>query len=156
MELGISGDFVSSSRAGFPDSISSTTANPSVGLNYEIDKSNTLRFAYQGYVNGHSLLNPSIAPSEVAGFPSQVNADDGSKVKELGFAWESQWNPKTFTVLRLQAHRIDNPQYNVYSDIIDSRTERFEGSFTVNRLLTSSLGLSAGVSGKVVVPGCSP
>ncbi len=150
VELGISGDFTSSSRAGFSDSISSSTANPLVGLNYEIDKSNTLRFAYQGYVNGHSLLNPSIAPSEVAGFPSQVNADDGSKVKELGFSWESQWNPKTFTVLNLQAHRIDNPQYNVYSDIIDARSERVEGSFILNRLLTSSLGLSAGISGKLV------
>ena len=150
MELGVSGDFVSSSRAGFPDSISSTTANPSVGLNYEIDKSNTLRFAYQGYVVGHALLSPSIVPSEVAGFPSQVNADDGSKVKELGFAWESQWNPKTFTVFNVQAHRIDNPQYNVYSNMIDSRSERFEGSFIVNRLLTSSLGLSAGISGKLV------
>src|SRR5208337_2649422 len=84
VELGISGDLVSSSRFDFPDSISSTTANPLVGIDYEIDKSNTLRFAYQGYINGHPLLNPSIAPSEVAGFPSQVNADDGSKVKELG------------------------------------------------------------------------
>ncbi len=121
-----------------------------VGLNYEIDKSNTLRFAYQGYVNGHSLLNPSIAPSEVAGFPSQVNADDGSKVKELGFSWESHWDPKTFSVLSVQANRIDNPQYNVHSDIIDSQSERFGASFIVNRLLSSSLGLSAGVAGKLV------
>jgi tetratricopeptide (TPR) repeat protein len=150
VEMGISGDFVSSSRVGFPNSISSTTANPLVGLNYEIDKSNTLRFAYQGYINSHSGFSPGIAPSEVAGFPSQVNADDGSKVKELGFAWESQWNPKTFSVFRLQAHHIDNPQYDVNSNIINSRSERFDGSFIVNRLLTSCLGLSFGVDGKVV------
>ncbi len=150
VELGISGDSVSSHRFDFPDPISSTTANPLVGIDYEIDKSNTLRLAYQGYVNGHSLLSGSLAPSEVAGFPSQVNADDGSKVKELGLAWESQWDQKTFTVFRLTAHRIDNPQYDVHSNMIDSRSERVEGSFSVNRLLTSSLGLSAGVAGKLV------
>jgi tetratricopeptide (TPR) repeat protein len=157
VELGISGDFVSSSRANFPESISSDTPNGLFGLNYQIDKSNTLRFAFESYVNGHSLLNGSIAPSEVAGFPSQVNADDGSKVKELGFAWESQWDPATFTVLRLQAHHIDNPQYDANYDVINSRydiiavqTERFEGSFILNRLLTSSLGLSVGVAGKLV------
>lgn len=160
MELGISGDFVSSSRYNFSNSISSTTANPSVGLNYEINKSNTLRLAYQGYVNGHSLLSPSLAPSEVAGFPSQVNADDASEVKELGFAWESQWNPLTFTVFRLTAHRVDNPQYQyVNSDItnlINSQTDRFQGSFSVNRLLTSSLGLAAGISGKLVSQDAPP
>ncbi len=153
VELGVSGDWVSSSRFDFSDSISSTTANPLVGLDYEIDKSNTLRFAYQGYVNGHSLLSGSLAPSQVAGFPSQINADDDSKVKELGFAWESQWNPLTFTVFRLTAHRIDNPQFDPYTTIntvINSRTDRFEGSFGINRLLTSSLGLSAGIAGKLV------
>jgi len=154
MELGVSGDFLSSSRANFPDSISSATTNPLVGFNYEIDKSNTLRLALQSYVNGHSLSGGSIAPSETAGFPSQINADDGSKVKELGFAWESQWNPLTFTVLRLTAHRIDNPQFEYVNSsinsLINSQTERFQGSFTANRLLTSSLGLSAGISGKLV------
>jgi hypothetical protein len=121
-----------------------------IGLNYEIDKSNTLRFAFQSYVNGHSLLNASITPSEVAGFPSQVNADDGSQVKELGFSWESQWNPLTFTVFSIQAHRIENPQYDVYSDQYDSQAERLQGSFIINRLLTSSLGLSVGLAGKLV------
>ncbi len=150
VELGVSGDFVSSSRFDFPNSISSDTPNGLFGLDYEIDKSNTLRFAFQSYVNGHSLLNSSIAPSEVAGFPSQLNADDGSNVKELGFAWESQWNQKTFSVLRVLADRIENPQYDVSSNIVDSRSERAGGSFTINRLLSPCLGLSAGVSGKVV------
>ena len=150
VEMGISGDFVSSSREDFANSISSDTVNGVLGLDYEIDKSNTLRFAFQSYVNGHSLLNSSITPSEVAGFPSWINADDGSKVKELGFAWESQWNQKTFSVLRVQADRIENPQYDVYSNIIDSRSERVGGSLIINRLLSSCLGLAAGVSGKVV------
>jgi len=152
VELGISGDFISSYRFGYPDSISSSTANPVVGLNYEIDKSNTLRFAYQGYVSAHSSFNSSIAPSEVAGFPSMINVAgfDGSKVKELGFAWESQWNPLTFTVFRLTAYRIDDPQFVENPNIIDWRIEHFDGSFTVNRLLTSSLGLSAGVAEKIV------
>jgi hypothetical protein len=152
VELGISGDFISSYRFGYPDSISSSTANPVVGLNYEIDKSNTLRFAYQGYVSAHSSFNSSIAPSEVAGFPSMINVAgfDGSKVKELGFAWESQWNPLTFTVFRLTAYRIDDPQFVENPNMIDWRIEHFDGSFTVNRLLTSSLGLSAGVAEKIV------
>jgi hypothetical protein len=34
--------------------------------------------------------------------------------------------------------------------VIDDRTERLEGSFIVNRLLTSSLGLSAGITGKIM------
>jgi len=149
-ELGVSGDFVTSSRYGFANSISSSTANPLVGLDYEINKSNTLRLAYQSYVIGHPYTSASIAPSEVAGFPSQLNADDGSKVKELGVAWESQWNSKTFTVLRLQAYRVDDPQYSPQIYVIDDRTERLEGSFIVNRLLTSSLGLSAGITGKIM------
>ena len=148
VELGISGDITSRPRYGYSDSISASSANPAVGLNYQIDKSNTLRLAYQSYVNGHSL-NPSIAPSEVAGFPSQVNTPDGSKVKEMGVAWESQWNPATFTVLRVTGYRIDDPEFDEYSRQVDWRTDHFESSLTVNRLLTTSLGLSAGVSGKI-------
>ncbi|MGA2403677.1 MAG: tetratricopeptide repeat protein, partial [Syntrophobacteraceae bacterium] len=150
MELGISGDIISSSRLNAPNSISSSTVNPLVGLNYEIDKSNTLRFAYQGYVDGHSFLSASIAPSEVAGFPSQINAAEGSKVKELGFAWESQWNPLTFSVFRLLAYRIDDPQYDANYNIINWRDEGIGGIFILNRLLTSSLGLSASLGGKMV------
>jgi tetratricopeptide (TPR) repeat protein len=152
-ELGISGDITTSSRANFPNSISSSTVDPLVGLNYQIDKSNTLRLSYQGYVNTHTTLSPStIAPSEVAGFPSQINADDGSKVKELGFAWESQWNPRTFTVFRLLANRIESPEFDPSNvdRILDVRTEGFGGSFNLNRLLTSSLGLLVGVSGSLV------
>jgi tetratricopeptide (TPR) repeat protein len=156
VELGISADVISSSREGFPDSISSSTINPSVGLNYEIDKSNTLRLAYQSYATSDSNFVSNLAPAEVAGFPSQVNTEDGSKVKELGFSWESQWNPKMFTVLSLQAYRVDDPQYEgeyevlIHSNVIDYRTERVQGSYTVNCLLSSSLGLSTGVAGKIV------
>jgi len=150
LELGISGDFISSSRGDFPNPITSDSPNGLFGINYEVNRSNTLRFAFQSYVNGHALLNQSIAPQQVAGFPSQVNADDGSKVKELGFAWESQWNPLTFTVLRLQAHHIDNPQYDPYNNLFISEADRVQGSFILNRLLTSSLGLSVGIAGKVV------
>ena len=81
---------------------------------------------------------------------------DGSKVKELGFAWESQWNPFTFTVLRVQAYRIDNPQFDLNSNIFNWRDERFGSSFIVNRLLTSSLGLSASVGGKLTALNAPP
>jgi hypothetical protein len=157
--LGVSGDITSSPRAGYPNSISSSTVNPLVGLNYQIDTSNTLRLAYQDYVNTHPVLTPAIiAPSEVAGFPSQINADEGSKVKELGFAWESQWNPLTFTVLRLLANRVDSPEFDPFNvdSVVDVRTEAFGGSFSVNRLLSSSLGLSAGVSGSLVSTDAPP
>ncbi len=150
-ELGFSGDITSSPRDGYPDSISSSTVNPSVGLNYQINTSNTLRLSYQSYVNTHtSVPAPSISPSEVAGFPSQVYADDGSHVKELGFAWESQWNPLTFTVLRLLANRVDSPEFSNVDTLLNVRTEGLGGSFSVNRLLTSALGLSVGVSGSLV------
>jgi len=148
VELGVSGDFVRSYRELYPYSVSSTTVNPSVGLNYEIDKSNTLRLAYQGYVNSlKTATSSTLAPSEVAGFPSLINADQGSQIKELGFSWESQWNPKTFTVLHMQAYRIEDPQFDLHSSPYQDRTESAGGSFTLNRLLTTSLGLSAGISG---------
>jgi tetratricopeptide (TPR) repeat protein len=152
-EYGISGDFTNNSRANFPNSIHSVTANPFLGFDYEVDQKNTLRVAYQQYVNTHSLFNGSIAPTEVAGFPAQINADNGSKVQELGFSWETQWNPLTFTVLKLTGHHIENPQFDVFSTedrVISVETDRFMGSFTVNRLLTSSLGLAVGVSGKML------
>jgi tetratricopeptide (TPR) repeat protein len=149
-ELGISGDITSSSRIFFPNSVSSSTVNPLVGLNYQVNTSNTLRLSYQGYVNTHTLESPSITPSEVAGFPSQINADDGSHVKELGFRWESQWNPLTFTVFRLQALRVDSPEFTDVSNVVNVRTEGFQGSFIVNRLLTSSLGLSVIVNGSLL------
>jgi tetratricopeptide (TPR) repeat protein len=150
VELGLSGDSVGSYRFGYSRSIYSTTINPAVGLDYEINKSNTLRCAYQSYIN-HFSLSSTIAPSEVAGFPSEIDVDDGSKVKELGFSWESQWNPKTFTLLNLTGYRVDDPQFwPNHPGFVYDVTERLQGSFTVNRVLTSSLGLSAGIMGKGV------
>src|SRR5208337_3428493 len=64
VELGISGDSVTSSRYGFANAISSATANPLAGIDYEIDKSNTLRLAYQSYVLGRPASNSSITPAE--------------------------------------------------------------------------------------------
>jgi hypothetical protein len=156
--LGISVDSVSNARflevQDFSQPISSISANPLIGLNYEINQSNTVRLAFQSYVNDHFLLNASsIAPPEVAGFPSWVNADDGTQVKDFGLLWESQWDPKTFTVLRLEADRIEDPEYSLNTPknvVFDYRDESFGGSFTVNRLLSSCLGLSAGLSGKRV------
>jgi tetratricopeptide (TPR) repeat protein len=153
VELGLSGDVTRSSRYdwGYGGSVASTTFNPLVGLNYEVDKSNTLRFAYQSYVVEGPYLNSSnISPSEVAGFPSQLNAESGSKVQELGFFWESQWNPLTYTVLELSAYRVDDPEFSQYLYLDDDRTEHFEGSLTLNRLLTQSIGLAASLGGKYV------
>jgi tetratricopeptide (TPR) repeat protein len=147
-ELGISGDITSSSRPGWPNSVSSSTANPLVGLNYQIDTSNTLRLSYQNAVNTHTAWTASIAPSDVAGFTS-ISDDDGSRVQLAGFQWESQWNPLTFTAFRLDAFRVEDPQFSNVNSVVDVRNEGFGGSFVVNRLLTSSLGLVVGVNGSL-------
>jgi tetratricopeptide (TPR) repeat protein len=151
VELGLSGDSVRSYRETYPFSVSSTNFNPSVGLNYEIDNSNTLRLAYQGYPESlKTATSSTISPTEVAGFPSLINAPQGSQIKELGVSWESQWNQKTFTVLGVQAYRIEDPEYDRYSNQFDSRTESAGGSLAVNRLLASSIGLSAKIAGSVI------
>ena len=153
-EYGMSGDFAQNSRTGYSDTVHSVTANPFLGFDYELDQKNTLRLAFQQYVNTHSLFNASIAPTEVAGFPAQINADEGSKVKEVGLAWEAQWNPLTFTVFRFMGHHIDNPQFDptdpTENRLISVQTDRLMGSFTLNRLLTPYLGLVVGISGKVL------
>ena len=159
VELGVFKDFVKNSRAYFPEPLSNSLWNPRFGLNYQITTNHTLRLALQRNLNTH-ILAPLLAPSNVAGFPSLLNLDDGAIVREAGVAWEAQWNPLTFTVLRLDAHRIDVPQYELDGSSQPERVwwnwKRYQASLILNRILHSSLGLKAGVVAKRLVPDTNP
>jgi tetratricopeptide (TPR) repeat protein len=154
-ELGLGYDAVESSRFGWPDPIKRQLVSPRVGLNWQMADDHILRLAFQRYLNTHTIFQSVIAPSEVAGFPGRLNADDGSAVTELGAGWEAQWDDSTFTVARLYYHRVLNPQYDplaAYTREIDVDVSRYMLTLGVNRILTPSLGLSAFGVAKRLLP----
>jgi len=154
-ELGLGYNAVTTSRAGWADPIERQGLSPRLGLNWQINGDHTLRLAFQRYLNAHALLQSSIAPSEVAGFPGSLNADDGSAVTELGAGWEAQWDEDTFTVARLYYHRVVNPQYDPYATydrVIDYDVTRYMATIGINRILMPSLGLSAYGAAKRLLP----
>ena len=156
LELGLFKDYSKNSRLGFPDPIYNNSWNPRVGINYQVNSQHTLRLALQTHVNTHYLTSPSLAPPDVAGFPWQINVDEGGTVREAGFAWEAQWNRKTFSVLRLDAHRISIPLYEVDANLQAHRVQwmwkRYLASFTVNRIMGRYWGLSGGAVIKKIDP----
>jgi hypothetical protein len=95
-------------------------------------------------------------PPEVASFPWQINVDNGALIREAGFAWEAQWTPKTFTVLKLDAHRISVPLYEVSSTGQESRVQwmwkRYLASITINQILSRYFGLSLSGWAKKIDP----
>ena len=154
-EIGLGYDAVESPRYGWPDPIRRELFSPRLGLNWQIDADHALRFAFQRYLNTHTLFQSVIQPSEVAGFPGRLNADDGSIVTELGGGWEAQWDADTFTVARLYYHQVVNPQYDPYASYdreIDVTINRYMATFGVNRILTPSLGLSVFGVAKRLLP----
>jgi len=76
-------------------------------------------------------------------------------------AWEAQWNPRTFTALRLNALRVAEPDFITDDNDPDinhpiwRNWKRYQASLVLNRIFTTSLGLSLGVMGKRVVPDLS-
>ncbi|MBW1951895.1 MAG: tetratricopeptide repeat protein [Deltaproteobacteria bacterium] len=158
-ELGVFFDHTRNSRAGFADPVSLQRWNPRLGLNYQVNADHTLRLVLQHSLNTHNLVAPLLVPAEIASFPWQINIDDGSEMREFGVAWEAQWNPLTFSVLRLNANRIFTPQYEVDSQLEEHRVwwgwKRYTASFTVNRILSPSWGLTTGVVGKKFDPSIS-
>lgn len=160
VELGVFKDQGKNARYGFGEPISNSVWSPRLGLNFEITPSQTLRFVLQRHMNTHYLSSPSLVPADIAGFPWQINVDEGALVRELGLAWEAQWNPRTFSVLRLNAHRIDNPVYESFFDTagnLQARKmywgwKRYAASFSVNHLLTNAWGLSVGAGFKKLDP----
>jgi len=160
VELGVFKDQAKNARYGFGEPVSNSVWSPHLGLNWEVTPTQTLRFVLQRHLNTHYLSAPSLAPAEIASFPWQINVDEGALVREVGLAWEAQWNPKTFSVLRLNAHRIDNPVYESFFDAagnLQARKiywgwKRYGVSVAVNRLLTNAWGLSVGGSWKKLDP----
>jgi tetratricopeptide (TPR) repeat protein len=158
LELGVFKDFAKNSRLGYEKPLATSLWSPRLGLNYQINPRHVLRLALHRSLSTH-FESPLLVPSEVASFPWQINVDDGALVRELGLAWEAQWNAKTFSVLRLDGHRIDIPQYEVFlqgNQIQEHRVwwgwKRYLASFMVNRILSPSWGLALGVTGKKIDP----
>ncbi|WP_043645229.1 TonB-dependent receptor domain-containing protein [Fundidesulfovibrio putealis] len=143
LELGVSGEFATTPRFGFATQIEDAIPGFRFGLNWEATPKDMLRLGVQRYLNTHITLQPMLQPAEVAGFPTRVNADDGSRVVEAGISWERQWDDKTFTVLRGDFHHIENPQFDPlqsYDRKIWLITDRYLVSASVNRVLTPYLG----------------
>ena len=159
VELGLFKDFSKNPRAGYPDSIYTSMWSPRLGINYQINAQHTLRLALQRHLNTHYSLQPLLIPSEIAGFPWLLDTEDGSEVRQAGVAWEAQWDAKTFTVLRGDAIRVATPNYDRDANDIPFRTssgwQRYQGSLTLNRILSPSWGLAGGFLGKRVVPDLS-
>lgn len=161
VELGVWKDFAKNSRQGFSRPLSNSLWSPRLGINYQVNSQHTLRLALQQNLSTHNLRQPnSLVPTEVASFPWAINVDDGAIVREGGFAWEAQWNPKTFSVLRLNFHRISVPQFEVDQNLNERRVwwtwKRYLASFTVNRVLSPSWGLNTGLVWKRFVPDPNP
>ncbi len=154
-EIGLGYDAVDSPRYNWPDPIHRELVSPRLGLDWQVAEDHTLRFAFQRYLNTHTLFQSVIQPSEVAGFPARLNADDGSTVTELGAGWEAQWDADTFTVAKLTYHNVVNPQYDPYASgdrEVDVTVSRYMATLGVNRILAPSLGLSAFGVAKRLLP----
>jgi tetratricopeptide (TPR) repeat protein len=158
VELGVFKDFAKNFRYGYEKPLSNSLWSPRLGLNYQITPRHTLRFTLQRSLNTHTL-SPLLVPSEIASFPWQINVDDGALVRELGLAWEAQWDPRTYSVLRLDGHRIDIPMWEPFfqdSQIREHRVwwgwKRYLASLNINRILSPSWGLALGVTGKKIDP----
>jgi tetratricopeptide (TPR) repeat protein len=162
LELGVFNDFSKDVRNNFQETISTSLWSPRFGANYQFalkDTQNTLRLALERHLTTHQIFQPLLVTSEIAGFPWAIDVNTGSEVRQAGFAWETQWNPKTFTTLRLNALRVATPDFITDDSGVDRRVwhdwGRYQGSIALNRILTSSLGLSMGVQVKRVVPDLS-
>ncbi|MCX5888015.1 MAG: tetratricopeptide repeat protein, partial [Deltaproteobacteria bacterium] len=150
IEMGVQKDIAKSSRVGFATPVYNNKWGGRLGINYLVSDSQTLRLALQEHATTHFISStPSLIPPEVASFPWQINVDDGSLVREAGLAWEAQWTHKTFGVLRLDAHRISTPGYEVDNDLVEHKVQwlwkRYLASYTVNQIIGRYFGL--GLSG---------
>ena len=160
VEAGVFKDYSKNSRVGFDQPISNSLWNFRLGLNFFATKEHTFRFLIQRNMNTHYFTTASLIPPQVAGFPWQINIDEGGITREIGAAWEAQWTPKTFTVVQLDANRIDNPIYEPFfganNEILANRAywgwKRYVASATLNQILTPSLGLACGVAVKKIDP----
>jgi tetratricopeptide (TPR) repeat protein len=160
VEGGVFKDYSKNSRYGFEQPVSNSLWNFRVGLNYFPTSEHTFRFLVQRNLNTHFFTTPSLVPPVVAGFPWLINIDEGGMTREVGAAWEAQWTPRTFTVLQVNANRIDNPVFEPYfgaaGDILANRVywgwKRYVASFSLNQILSPAWGLAFGTAIKKVDP----
>jgi len=160
LEAGVFKDYSKNSRFGYEKPVSNSLWNFRVGLNYYPTSDHTLRFLVQRNLNTHYFTTPSLVPPMVAGFPWLINIDEGGLTREIGAAWEAQWTPRTFTVLQVNANRIDNPMYESYlgpaGELLENRVywgwKRYVASLNLNQILSPSWGLSAGLAAKKIDP----
>jgi tetratricopeptide (TPR) repeat protein len=162
VELGLSKDFNKGVSHFFQRNIYTSSWNPRFGINYQFGIGGTqqvLRGAVGRYLNTHFLNQPLLMPAETAGFLWPIDSHTGTEIRQAGVSWEAQWNPKTFTVLRLSGLRLSTPTFatedNGFEASIWQTWKKYQVSFVVNRILATSLGLSAGVLGKRVIPDLS-
>jgi tetratricopeptide (TPR) repeat protein len=160
LELGLVKDFNKAVRPYFQENIYTSMWSPRFGANYQFGVNGTqhvLRAAVGRYLNTHLLTQPLLVPTETAGFPWAIDSGSGTEIRQAGAAWEAQWNPKTFTVLRLNALRLSTPTFFIdaisgFEQPMWQTWKRYQASFVLNRILASSLGLSLGFMGKRVIP----
>jgi tetratricopeptide (TPR) repeat protein len=156
VELGVFKDFNKIARAGLPQPLTNSVWNPRLGLNFQVNEQHTLRLALARVMNSHIFLNSLLVPSEIASFPWVFISSRGALVRMAGVAWEAQWDPKTFTVLRLTAHRVDTPDWDLDGKRMWWDVKRYQASLILNRILFPSLGLSMGVQEKRIAPDPNP
>ncbi len=162
LELGLFKDFNKAVRYNFQENIYSSSWSPRFGANYLFNLGGTqhaLRAVVGRFLNTHLITQPLLVPSETAGFTWAIDSSSGTEIRQAGGAWEAQWDAKTFTVLRLGALRVSTPTLFLdnqgFEQPLPQNWKRYQASLVVNRILFSSLGLSAGVMGKRVIPDLS-
>lgn len=118
--------------------------SPRLGINYYITPKQVIRVGAYTAISSFSYQS-SLVPSEVGGVPYDINAFEGSEIREAGASWEAQWTPRTFTVLRAGAIRVSSPQ--ILSDLgpIEYFTwKEYYANIGLNQILTPYLGLYLG------------
>jgi tetratricopeptide (TPR) repeat protein len=161
VELGIFRDVARNASGADARTFNNLLWSPRLGLNIQLGPKHTVRLGLMRYLDTHQILNPFLVPSEVAGLPWVEDVFPGSEVRQAGGSWEAQWNAKTFTALRLAATRASVPRYFAAYDANKDLSylypawktwKRYEASLFLNRILTNSLGLRLGMTGKRVFP----
>ena len=158
LELGLWKDFNNGVRYLYSENIYTSLWSPRLGINYQFGINGTqhvLRGVVGRSLNTHHITQPLLVPAETAGFPWFIDYGSGTEMRQAGAAWEAQWNPLTFTVLRLNALRLSVPTFMGFNLPTWQTWQRYQASFVLNRILASYLGLSAGVLGKRFVPDLS-
>ncbi len=156
VELGLFREYAKCPRPSFDDAIHVSLWSPRFGLNIQVNDQHTLRLALQRHLNTHYLLQPLLISSQLAGMPWLIDSDNGSEVRQGGAAWEAQWQAHTFTVVRFDALRLSTP--NIANDPnnlpyrLFSTWQRYQGSVTLNHILTPAWGLTVGTLVKRVIP----